>query len=129
LKTIDRPRFAVRHERPNEQEAGSGKPYAPGASGLRLAVRITPRASRDGVDGVAVGADGRPVLQLRLNAPPVDGAANAALIAFLAKALGLRKADVTIRSGHTARIKILHLAGDGAAIAARLEALAATARC
>jgi len=91
--------------------------------GVRLAVRLTPRASRGGIDGVTADADGRPLLAIRLNAPPVDGAANKALIAFLAEALGLRKADVTIRSGETSRVKMLHLAGDGAAIAARLRAL------
>ena len=55
--------------------------------------------------------------------PPVDGAANAALVTFLAARLALRRSDVTILSGETARLKLVHLAGDGAAIAARLEAL------
>ena len=60
---------------------------------------------------------------MRLVAPPVEGAANDAVIAFLAKALSLRKADIAIRSGETGRIKILHLAGDGAAILRKLDAL------
>ncbi len=97
------------------------KPYAATQDGVRLALRLTPRASRNGVDGIADDAEGRPVLKLRLVAPPVEGAANKALIAFLAKTLSLRKADITIRSGETSRIKILHLAGDSAAILHKLD--------
>jgi len=98
------------------------KPYAAVAGGVRLALRLTPRASKNGVDGILQDADGRPLLKLRLVAPPVDGAANEALIAYLAKALSLRKADITIRSGETGRVKILHLAGDAATILQRLDA-------
>jgi uncharacterized protein (TIGR00251 family) len=97
-------------------------PYAAMAGGVRLALRLTPRASRNGVDGIVADAEGQPLLKLRLVAPPVDGAANEALIAFLAKTLSLRKADITIRSGETSRIKILHLAGDSAAILQKLDA-------
>ena len=97
-------------------------PYIAVAGGVRLAVRLTPRASRAGIDGVVTGADGRTALRIRLTAPPVDGAANAALIAFLAGALKMRKADISIRSGQTGRLKILHLAGDSAAILKKLGA-------
>jgi uncharacterized protein YggU (UPF0235/DUF167 family) len=62
------------------------------------------------------------LLKLKLAAPPVDGEANVALIAFLSKALSLRKADIAIRSGHTGCIKILQLAGDSAVILAKLDA-------
>jgi len=97
------------------------KPYAATEGGVRLALRLTPRASRNGVDGITADAEGRPLLKLRLVAPPVEGAANDALIAYLAKALSLRKADIAIRSGETSRIKILHLAGDSRAILERLD--------
>ncbi|KAB1070949.1 DUF167 family protein [Methylobacterium planeticum] len=97
-------------------------PYSIDPEGLRLAVRLTPRGGRDAVEGVIAGADGRPVLALRVAAAPVDGEANAALIAFLAKALKLRKRDVAILSGETGRLKILRLSGDGAVLAGRLAA-------
>jgi uncharacterized protein (TIGR00251 family) len=97
-------------------------PCTVGTDGVRLAVRLVPRARRTGLDGLAVDADGRAVLQIRLAAPPVDGAANKALIAFLAGALAMRKSDIAIRSGETSRLKILQLSGDGPAIAARLAA-------
>ena len=80
------------------------KPYAVADGGVRLAVRLTPRASRNCVDGIARDVEGRPILKLRLVAPPVEGAANDALIAFLAKTLSLRKADIAIRSGETSPV-------------------------
>ena len=98
------------------------RPFARHDGGMRLAVRLTPRAGRNGLDGVRLDAEGRAVLQIRLAAPPVEGAANKALIGFLADALKLRKSDVTIRSGETSRLKVLQLAGDAAAIEARLDA-------
>ena len=98
------------------------KPYSAVEGGVRLALRLTPRASRNGVDGVVADAEGRPLLKLRLVAPPVEGAANEALVAYLAKTLGLRKADIVIRSGETSRVKILNLAGDPAAIVQKLDA-------
>ena len=98
------------------------KPYAAVESGVRLALRLTPRAAKNGMDGIVQDADGRPLLKLRLVAPPVEGAANQALIAFLAKSLSLRKADISIRSGETSRIKILHLAGDSTTLLQKLDA-------
>jgi uncharacterized protein len=98
------------------------KSYAAVEGGVRLALRLTPRASKNGVDGIVTDAEGRPLLKLRLVAPPVDGAANEALIAFLAKTLSLKKADITIRSGEASRVKILHLAGDSGAILKKLDA-------
>jgi uncharacterized protein (TIGR00251 family) len=100
------------------------KPYSITETGVRLAVRLTPRAARDGAAGLVQDAEGRPALAIRLTAPPVDGAANKALIAFLAKVLKLRKADIEIRSGETGRLKILDLSGDARIIAQGLDALA-----
>ena len=98
-------------------------PYGAIPGGLRLAVRVSPRASRDAVEGVMADADGKPLLKIRLTAPPVDGEANAALIGFLAKALGLKKAQIDIRSGETGRVKILHLSGDSALLMAKVARL------
>ena len=101
----------------------TAKPYTAVSTGVRLAVRLTPRAAHNRVAGLAADAEGRPVLQIRLTAPPVEGAANAALIVFLAKTLGLRQLDVTIRSGQKGRLKIVELTGDAAALQARLAEL------
>ncbi|HJE23405.1 MAG TPA: DUF167 family protein [Methylorubrum populi] len=96
-------------------------PFTLDADGLTLAVRLTPRASRTALDGVRTDADGRPVLCLRVAAPPVEGAANAALTAFVAKSLKLRKAEVVLVSGETSRTKRLHLSGNAGDLAARVE--------
>lgn len=96
-------------------------PYAIEHDGLRLAVRLTPRAHKTGLDRILLGADGRPVLQVRIAAPPVEGAANQALIAFLAGELGVPKTRVTIKSGTASRVKILHVSGDGPALSARMR--------
>ena len=95
-------------------------PFSADAEGVTLAVRLTPKAARDAFGEVLELPDGRSALAVRIAAPPVEGAANAALIAFLAKSLGVRKADVTIRSGEASRLKIIRVRGDGPAIAARL---------
>ncbi|KQP03340.1 DUF167 family protein [Methylobacterium sp. Leaf93] len=98
------------------------RPYTATREGVRLAVRLTPRASRTGLDGLVEGADGRVWVQMRVAAPPVEGAANTELIAALAEALDLRRSDIRIVTGDTARQKILALSGDPALLTSRLEA-------
>lgn len=98
-------------------------PFVADAQGVTFAVRLTPKAARDAFGPVLDLPDGRSALGVRIAAPPVEGAANAQLIAFLAKSLGVRKADVTIRSGEASRLKIIRVRGDGPALAARLVSL------
>jgi uncharacterized protein YggU (UPF0235/DUF167 family) len=86
-------------------------------------LRLTPKGGRDALDGVAALADGRLVLQARVRAAPDKGAANAAVEAVLARAVGVPRSAVTLVSGHTARLKSLRVDGDVAAIAAKLAAL------
>ena len=71
-----------------------------------LDVRVIPRAPRTRVDGTRGGA-----VLIRLAAPPVDGAANDALIAFLADALELPRRNIRIVSGEKSRDKRVHVAG------------------
>lgn len=70
------------------------------ADGARFDARVTPRASRNAVEGVR---DGR--LIVRVTAPPVDAAANAAVIALLAEALDVAKRHITLVSGERSRTK------------------------
>jgi uncharacterized protein len=69
-------------------------------------VRVQPRASRDALAGTREGA-----LLVRLKAPPVDGAANAALLRLLGEAVGLPRSAVEIQRGATGREKVVRLRG------------------
>jgi len=71
-----------------------------------LNVRVTPRARRNAIGGFEDG-----VLAVRLAAPPVEGAANKALIAFLAEALGVSKSAIRVESGTRSRHKRLRISG------------------
>jgi uncharacterized protein (TIGR00251 family) len=77
-----------------------------GSGGVRLRVRVKPRSSRDGLAGEQEGA-----LVVRLQAPPVEGAANEALVRVLARALGTPRSGVRIVRGDTARLKLVEIAG------------------
>jgi uncharacterized protein (TIGR00251 family) len=77
-----------------------------GSGGVRLRVRVKPRSSRDGLAGEQQGA-----LVVRLQAPPVEGAANEALVRVLARALGTPRSGVRIVRGDTARLKLVEIAG------------------
>jgi hypothetical protein len=74
--------------------------------GVTFAVRVAPRASRNQIVGVESGA-----LKIKLTAPPVEGAANAALIEILAEWLGVRRSAVSIVSGDKARNKLVRVNG------------------
>lgn len=85
-------------------------PVSAEEGGARLRIRVTPRAGKTALAGI-VEAGGRPALAIRLAAPPVDGAANRALIAFLAAAMQIPKSNVRIVSGETGRLKTVSLSG------------------
>jgi len=93
-------------------------------TGIILAVRVTPRAARDAVEGLLTSDDGRQAVVIRLTAAPTDGAANDALIRLLAKILAIPKRDIRLESGTTSRLKRLSITGDPQALAARLDIIA-----
>ena len=72
------------------------------ATGGRVEIKVQPRASRNAIAGVRAG-----ILRIRVTAPPVDGQANAATIAFLAQALDLPKSAVRLVKGASSREKTL----------------------
>ena len=76
------------------------------ATGVRLSIRVQPRASDSRIAGVHGDA-----LKVRLTAPPVNGAANAALVELLADTFGIAERRITIVAGASARTKIVELAG------------------
>ena len=81
-------------------------------------MRVTPRGGRD---ALTAGTDAH--LAARIAAAPVDGAANAALVALVARAFGVAKRDVAIIGGESARLKRLAIAGDKQALAETVRAL------
>ena len=84
----------------------------------KLGVRVQPGASRSEVVGWE--ADGS--LRVRLQAPPIEGRANRALIECLAEALGLRRSAITLVRGSSSRQKVVEVEGLAlAAIRQRLE--------
>jgi uncharacterized protein len=78
-------------------------------SASRINIYVQPRASKTMVAGMHDGC-----VKVRLAAPPVDGAANAALIEFVAERLGLAKSRVRIVSGQTSRRKVVEVDGASA---------------
>jgi uncharacterized protein (TIGR00251 family) len=92
------------------------------ALGVRIETRVTPRASRNGIQGVR---DGR--LLVTVTAPPVDRAANVAVVEVISDALGLPRRDVTIVAGDRSRNKSVVLSGVNATeVARRLSAILGT---
>jgi uncharacterized protein (TIGR00251 family) len=73
---------------------------------VAFTVRVVPRASRNKIAGIHDGA-----VRIRLTAPPVDGAANEALIGFLANVLRVPKRDIELVSGQTAQTKVVSVSG------------------
>ncbi len=92
---------------------------------VRLAIRLTPNGGRDAIDGIESDGEGGMLLKARVTAVPEKGKANKALIALVAKSLGIAKSSVSIASGDTARKKILRIDSDPEDLIEKLERLLA----
>jgi hypothetical protein len=73
---------------------------------VTFGVRVVPRASRNKIAGIHDGA-----VRIRLTAPPVEGAANEALVSFLSTVLRVAKRDIELISGQAARSKVVSVSG------------------
>ena len=78
--------------------------------GVILRVQVQPRASRDEVAGAHGDA-----IKIRVTSPPVEGAANTHLLAFLAKKLGIPRSRLELRAGSRSRLKSIVVQGMSAA--------------
>jgi uncharacterized protein (TIGR00251 family) len=96
--------------------AGGWPCLSPQGDGCVLRVVVTPNAPRTAADGLHDGQ-----LRVRLHAPPVDGKANEALVAWLAQELGLPRRGVSLLRGDTSRRKVLAVNLPLSAVAAWLE--------
>jgi len=91
-------------------------------NGAIFAVKVHPRARRDAISGVIGDA-----LKVDLTAPPVGGKANEALTRFFSELLKVPRSSVTIASGKSNRLKVVHIAGISASdFRHRLAVLVAT---
>lgn len=92
--------------------------------GVRLRVRVTPKAKAEGIGGIERDAAGVARLKVRVSAAPEDGKANARVIELLAKAAGQPKSAFRFVSGEHHRNKVLVLRGDPDELTARFTSLA-----
>ena len=81
-------------------------------SRIQLVVRVTPNARRSEVLDWGSDEKGRPVLMVKLAAPPVDGKANTELVRFLADVFGCPKSQVQLLRGEGSRQKVLEVPAD-----------------
>ncbi len=84
-------------------------PISDHPTGASFAVKVHPRARREGISGTIGNA-----LKLELTAPALEGRANEACIRFFAELLQVPRSSVTIASGKTSRLKIVHVSGTSA---------------
>lgn len=101
---------------------GPGLDVRQRAGAVSFWIHVSPRAARAGVGGVHGDA-----LRVAVREPPVEGKANAACVRALAEALGVPRAAVSLDPGAKGRRKRVEVAGEPAALAARLAALAGMA--
>jgi uncharacterized protein (TIGR00251 family) len=89
----------------------SDSPLKLAHDGLRVAIRLSPRAKADGLLAIAATEGGR-VLKASVTAPAERGLANEALLQLLARAWHLPRRDLSIATGSTSRNKAVRVAGD-----------------
>ncbi len=96
-------------------------PFTAVGDGVRVAVRVAPRAAANRIGGVVSGADGAAALKVSVTAAPEGGKANAALIKLLSKAWRVPKGAISIAAGAAARRKVVHVAGAPEALLERMR--------
>lgn len=91
-------------------------PFAAAADGVRVRVKVTPKAGRNRIGGLAPEADGGVALKVAVTAAPEDGKANDAVVKLLAAAWRVPRSTISVVLGATDRRKVLHVHGDSAAL-------------
>ncbi len=98
------------------------RPWRVTPDGVVVRVRLTPKSSKDNIDGIEETAEGS-ALKARVRAVPADGAANEAVTRLVADWLGVAKGTVALGTGGKSRIKSLAVRGDATALTRRMEEL------
>ena len=99
-----------------------GSPFEAIPEGLRVALKVAPKAARAGIMGIEADAAGRAWLKVRVTEAPEGGKANAAVVKLLAKAWKLPKGALGVTAGAKDRRKTLLVSGDPDALGPRLRA-------
>ncbi|OHC73667.1 MAG: hypothetical protein A3G18_02820 [Rhodospirillales bacterium RIFCSPLOWO2_12_FULL_58_28] len=103
-------------------------PFTAAPSGVKVNVKLAPKAGHNRISGFADDADGNCVLKASVTAAPEGGKANAALIRMLAKEWGLPKTSLEVAVGASGRRKTLFIKGDAEMLGRRLNQWADNAR-
>ncbi len=102
----------------------AGAPLRPwrrhGGACVIVRVRLTPKSSRDAIDGIETTTEG-PAFKARVRAVPAEGEANAALLKLLAHWLGQSQSSLRVARGGKSRVKSVEITGDVKEIEARLD--------
>ncbi len=98
----------------------TASPFLIRKDGVTVSLRVTPRAVKDKIAGLAPVAEGEVELKIGVTAPPEDGKANVAVIKLLAKAWKVPKSSLSIIKGATDRRKVVLVAGDATALEGEL---------
>jgi len=101
-------RYTDRRKRYKEEITGKMLKIYKAGDAVTFKVKVQPGAAKNEIIGVQGD-----VLKIKINAPPVKGKANKALMDFLAKELGVKKSEIEIVSGHTSRVKKIKVMGEG----------------
>jgi uncharacterized protein (TIGR00251 family) len=88
---------------------------------IQFAVRVSPRSSRQGIEGLIRDETGAKFLKIAVNAPPEGGKANKEVLALIAKTIGIAKSRLSLVSGETTRKKVLRLEAVDAVLLTRLN--------
>ncbi|MEZ5789643.1 MAG: DUF167 family protein [Nitratireductor sp.] len=91
--------------------------YRQTVEGLEVFVRVTPKSSRDAIEGLEMSADGKTRLKARVRAVPEDGKANKAVCELVARSASLSKSSVQLSSGTTSRNKSVFISCDEGEVA------------
>jgi uncharacterized protein YggU (UPF0235/DUF167 family) len=96
------------------------QPWRSGGAGIRVLVRVTPKSTREGVDGIVETQQGG-ALTVRVRAVAEKGEANRAVERVVAQWIGVSKSSVTVSTGGKSRIKTVEIAGEPVRLAALIE--------
>ncbi|MGH6892633.1 MAG: DUF167 domain-containing protein [Dongiaceae bacterium] len=97
-------------------------PFEPSPAGVRVRLKVAPKAKRNQIGGLLDEPDGGKALKVAVTAAPEDGKANAAVVALLAKEWSVAKSAVSVVSGATDRRKVMEIRGPSQELLTKLQA-------